>query len=177
MRTGKVVLSATAGLATLVVLVLAVGFTLPERHRATVRAQYRAPADVVYRTIIDVAAAPTWRTGVDSVQILSEQPLTWREHSGGGTLTMEMVEASSTRVVSRIADTSQGFGGTWIFEVVPDAEGTTLTITEDGEVYNPLFRVMSRFVFGHYSGLERYAADLGTKFGENVQAVRVESLP
>ena len=173
MRAMRAALFATVGLAVAAVLVVAVGYSLPEGHRATVRAHYRQSVDIVHRAIVDVSAAPSWRTGVDSVRILTEQPLRWREHSATGTLTMEMVETTSTRVVSRIVDTGQGFGGTWTFEIVPHANGTTLTITEDGEVYSPLFRVMSRFVFGHYSGLENYAADLGRRFGEDVQAVRV----
>lgn len=172
----KVVWTAVLGLLVLAVVVIAIGLALPERHRATVRAHYQEPVDTVYRTIIDVAAAPAWRTGVDSVQILSEQPLRWREHADWGTLTMEMVQADPTRVVSRIADASAGFGGTWTFEIMPDSGGTTLTLTEDGEVYNAIFRFMSRFVFGHYRGLESYAADLGRKFGEDVQVVRVARL-
>lgn len=166
--------AALAAIALLAVLLVAVGFALPERHRAVVRAHYAQPAEAVQHAILDVAAAPTWRSGVDSVQILSQQPLTWREHTDWGTLTMAIVEASPSKIVSRIVDTGQGFGGTWTFAVTPNAGGTTLTITEDGEVYNPIFRVMSKFIFGHYTGLEAYAADLGRKFGNEVEPERVE---
>ena len=166
-----------AVIALIAVLVVAVGFALPERHRAVVRAHYAQPVEAVHHAIIDVAAAPAWRAGVDSVHILSQQPLTWREYTEWGTLTMAMVETSSNRIVSRIADTSQGFGGTWTYHLMPDADGTTLTITEDGEVYNPIFRVMSKFVFGYYDGLENYAADLGRKFGEEAQVDRVALNP
>ena len=51
--------------------------------------------------------------------------------------------------VTRIADESLPFGGSWTYRVVGNEKGCTLTIREDGEVYNPLFRFMSRFVFGH----------------------------
>lgn len=173
-RRVRFVWAAVAAIVLLAVLVVALGFALPERHRAAVRAHYAQPVDAVHRAILDVAAAPTWRSGVDSVQILSQQPLTWREYSEWGALTMTMVETSSSRIVSRIVDTGEGFGGTWTFEVTPEAGATTLTITEDGEVYNPIFRVMSKFVFGHYTGLEAYAADLGRKFGNEVEPERVE---
>ena len=165
--------AAVAVIALLAGLVVAVGYALPERHRAVVRAHYAQPAEAVHHAILDVAAAPTWRSGVDRVQILSHQPVTWREYTDWGTLTMAMVETSSNRIVSRIVDTSQGFGGTWTYELTPDADGTTLTITEDGEVYNPIFRVMSKFVFGYYDGLENYAADLGRKLGEEARVERV----
>ena len=173
-RLVKFALAAVAVIVLLAVLVVAVGFALPERHRAVVRAHYAQPGEAIHHAIIDVAAAPTWRAGVDSVRILSQQPLTWREYSEWGSLTMTMVETSSNRIVSRIVDTGEGFGGTWTFELEPDAGGTTLTITEDGEVYNPIFRVMSRFIFGHYTGLEAYAADLGRKFGEGIEPLRVQ---
>lgn len=169
--------AAVAVIALLAVLVVAVGFALPERHRAVVRAHYAQPVEAVHHAIIDVAAAPTWRSGVDSVHILSQQPLTWREYTDWGALTMTIAESSASRTVSRIVDTGEGFGGTWTFEIEADAGGTTLTIAEDGEVYNPIFRVMSKFVFGHYTGLEAYAADLGRKFGEEVQVEPVGSTP
>jgi len=79
------------------------------------------------------------------------------------------------RIVARIADTSQGFGGTWTYEIEPAGAGATLTITEEGEVYNALFRFTSRFVFGHYSTMETYARSLGRKFGQDVTPVRVSA--
>ncbi len=39
---------------------------------------------------------------------------------------------------------------------MPAPQGSTLTITEDGEVYNPIFRFMSRFVFGHEATMAAY---------------------
>jgi len=34
--------------------------------------------------------------------------------------------------------------------------GTVLGITEHGEIYNPLFRFMARYVFGHEATLTAY---------------------
>ena len=42
-------------------------------------------------------------------------------------------------------------------------------ITEDGEVYHPLYRFMSRFVFGHTTTIDRYLTDLGRKLGHPVE--------
>ena len=39
-------------------------------------------------------------------------------------------------------------------------EGTALTITEDGEIYNPIFRVLSKVVFSPYATIDTYQADL-----------------
>ena len=60
----------------------------------------------------------------------------------------------------RIADPDLPFGGTWTYELKPDGGGTQLVITERGEVYNPIFRFMSRFVFSHTATMERFVASL-----------------
>ncbi len=65
------------------------------------------------------------------------------------------------------------FGGTWTFDIEPAGTGTQLTITEDGIVRNPIFRFVSRFVFGHYKTQETYLRDLAKKFGETVTAERL----
>jgi hypothetical protein len=70
------------------------------------------------------------------------------------------------KLVSRIADPKLPFGGTWTFEITPTAEGSTLRITENGFVTNPVFRFLSRFVFGHTGTIESYLKSLAKKFGE-----------
>jgi hypothetical protein len=71
-------------------------------------------------------------------------------------------------LVGRIADTNLPFGGSWTYELTPGAVGQTkLTITEDGEVYNPIFRFVSRFVMGHEATINRYLSDVGKRFPES----------
>jgi len=64
------------------------------------------------------------------------------------------------RLVNRIADPSLPFGGRWVYEIAPDADGAKLTITEEGQVYNPVYRFVSRFIMGHTRTIDRYIADL-----------------
>jgi hypothetical protein len=61
------------------------------------------------------------------------------------------------------------FGGAWTFDIAPDANGSNLRITEDGEVYNVIFRFMARYIFGHHASIETYLKDLGAKFHQEVQ--------
>jgi hypothetical protein len=68
--------------------------------------------------------------------------------------------------VTRIADPSLPFGGTWTYDLKPQGSGTELTITEDGEVYNPIFRFMSKFVFSQTATIEAYQASLKRKLSE-----------
>ncbi|HSR42141.1 MAG TPA: SRPBCC family protein, partial [Longimicrobiales bacterium] len=84
-----------------------------------------------------------------------------------GTMTIETVEAEvPTRLVTRIADEDLPFGGTWTYELEPTGDGRTrVTITEDGEVYNPVFRFMARFVFGHTATMDTYLDGLEARMG------------
>ena len=79
---------------------------------------------------------------------------------------VERSEAPRLLVV-RIADPDLAFGVTWRYEVAPAANGSTLTITEDGEIYNLLFRVMARFVFGYESTLVAYLTAADARLGSN----------
>jgi hypothetical protein len=68
------------------------------------------------------------------------------------------------RIVTRIDRSERAFGGTWTYELRPVATGTELTITEDGEVYNLIFRTLARFVFGHTATIDAYLRDLERQF-------------
>jgi len=76
-------------------------------------------------------------------------------------MTYEIVESQPPTLLKRaIADKSLPFGGTWTWNIQPAGEGSSVTITENGEVYNPIFRFVSRFVIGHTRGIDKYLAML-----------------
>ena len=93
-----------------------------------------------------------------------------RSLNEGQKITYELVEAAPPRRHQvRIADPKLPFGGTWTFQIEPAAGGSELRITEDGEIYNVIFRFMARFFFGYTATLETYLRDLGAKFGQPVE--------
>ena len=66
----------------------------------------------------------------------------------------------SARESSQVAGRgSQPVGNTYC----ASGSGTRVSITERGEVYNPIFRFLSRFVFGHTGTMETYLRDLARK--------------
>ena len=153
-------------LVALVGLVTLIGYSLPVAHTASRTASLTQPADRVYVALTDVQSYPQWRSDVKSVEDLAASPRRWREHGSNGDLTFEVVEANPPgRLVTRIADRDLPFGGTWTYELTPEGDGTRLTITEDGEVYNPIFRFMSRFVFGHTATMDQFLSDLKKRVG------------
>lgn len=166
---------AGGGLVAVALLVFLVGALLPVGHTASVRADVPAPPDTVWAAIADFASHPAWRDGVERMERRPDhegKPV-WREVSSFGTLDMLVEEAVPGRLlVTRIVGDGQPFGGSWTFRLEPAGEGTRVTVTEDGEVYNAFFRFMSRFVFGHYATLESYLRSLGRRFDAEVETVR-----
>ena len=152
-------------LAAAIVAVVIVGYLLPVRHEASVEARFDRPPAQVFAAITDVERYDEWRPDVSRVELLSPPPRTrWKESGSNGDITFEVEEAvPPLRVRTRIADPSLPFGGTWTYELSPDGPGTRVRITEHGEVYNPLFRFMSRFVFGHTATMNAYLDALGKR--------------
>jgi uncharacterized protein YndB with AHSA1/START domain len=169
------ILTVVGVLAAVVAIVVVVGMLLPKEHTARSHATFDAAPDSIWRVLTDVEAFPAWRGDVSRVELLppSNGHRSWREIGKNGTITFEEVAAEpSRRLVSRIADPNLPFGGSWTYDVVPDSNGTRVTITENGIVYNPVFRFMSRYVFGHHATQEAFLRSLGKKVGQNVTPVR-----
>ncbi len=164
-----------AALALLALIIIGIGATLPQAHSATRAAHFSQPPEVIWKTITTPEAFPSWRTSVKNVEPLPGRNghISWREiDSRGGAMPYEVVEwIPPSRLVTRIADPNLPFGGTWTYEIQPGngGAGSTLRITENGEVYNPFFRFVSRFIIGYHATMDGYLHALGKKFGETVR--------
>ena len=160
-------------LVALLVAIVVIGALLPNSHVAHSTAMYSAKPDAVWTAISDYKSYPQWRSDVRSVDVLPPKNgnPSWREHGSNGDIAYEIVESRPPmRLVTHIADPNLPFGGTWEYDLQPaPGGGSVLTITEHGEVYNPVFRFMSKFVFGHAATLEKFLRSLGRKFGEEVE--------
>jgi uncharacterized protein YndB with AHSA1/START domain len=155
-------------IAALVVIVVIIGYALPVKHRATAEATYKASPEALFALITNVEGFTAWRGGLTSAEVMpsADGRKRFREVSSDGTISylVEAVEPNR-RLVTRIDDKTLPFGGTWTYELLPAADGrTTLRITEDGEVYNPLFRFVSRFIMGHDGTIRKYLASVATRY-------------
>lgn len=145
------------GLVAIVVAAYAVGSALPSEHVAGVERVLAHSPDEIARRIRDVRGYERWR-GV-KVEILSEAPgrVRYRETGGDDTITFELSEQpGGRRFTSTILDQDLPFDGSWTIDLAPEGEATRVTIEERGRVKDPLFRFLSRFVFGHTSTMEAY---------------------
>ena len=155
----KIALWVLGALGGVVLLVCLIGWMLPVSHVASASATLSRPPEAVYAMVSEVASYPRWWSEMSRVEMLPpvEGRQRFRQHMGSDAVVIEVLEAAApSRFVTRIADPDQPFGGTWTLEIAPSGAGSTLRVTERGEVYNPLFRFVSRFVMGHTATIESF---------------------
>ena len=156
--------------ATAVVGVVAViGLSLPESHIVSRSAVLSAPPDTVWGLITNVREYPKWRKDVARVEQIAGVPhLKWREFTPHEKLTYEATTIQPTsHFVSQIVDKGIAFGGSWDYSIVPEGKGSKITITESGQVYNPLFRFVSEYVIGPTATLDKYLTALSARTGDS----------
>jgi len=150
----------------------AIGTFVPLDHSASMKATYRQSPETIWEVITDFPEAPSWRPEITSVERGEEvngHPV-WIEVSDFGPMPLEVAEMDPPRrMVLRIAGEDLAFGGTWTYDIRPEPGGASLTITEDGQIYNPIFRFMARFVFGYEATMGAYLKSLGLRFGEEAE--------
>lgn len=146
-----------ASIVALVAAIYGVGAMLPSEHVARVeRVVPHAPNEVAQR-VREVRGYERWR-GVQ-VEVLSEEPgrVRYRETNGDDAISFELVEQpGGRRFTSTILDQDLPFDGSWTIDLAPNGDATRVTIEERGRVKDPLYRFLSRFVFGHTSTMEAY---------------------
>lgn len=164
-----IVIGIVAGLLLLVGIMALIGSQLPKAHVASRSILlHRSPQDV-YAVVRDFSSAPKWRADVKRIDVDPQQsgPVYFREEGKHGTVNYELLEdVPAQRMVTRIRDTDLGYSGQWTYSFAPENGGTRVTIREDGEVSNVLFRFMSRYIFGQTATIDSYLASLARHFGE-----------
>ena len=144
-------------------LIALLGSRLPVQHVASRTTEFQQSPQQVWDVI---AGPPTWRPEVARYEIVTPDPQRkWIEYGQHGQkMTYEVVEADPPhKLVTRIADPHLPFGGTWTYEITPLSNGSSLTITENGEVYNPVFRFIARYIQGYTTTIDAYLKALHAK--------------
>jgi len=137
----KWVLLIAGGLVLIVAIVAVIGSLLPRDHTAgrtlTIR---RSPPEVwpVLTRTMNASSVP--------VDVLESDP--------------------PRRLVTRVNASEKMFGGTWTIAIAPAADGSTITVREDGWVANPIFRFVSRFVLGHHATMDGILKQVAKELGE-----------
>lgn len=166
----RLLLRIVLGTCLLLGAVLAIGYSLNEKHTAMREAALAAPPEVVWATITDFSNAANFRLQLSHVEVLpphNELPA-WREvERNGDSISYAVIERKPpARLVVRITGDSQPFGGTWTYELTPSGAGTRIRITENGEIYHPIYRFVSHLFLNQASTIEEYLHALETKHGK-----------
>ena len=164
-----IVAGVIGGLILLAGIVALIGSRLPKSHVASRSILLRKSPQEVYAVVRDFGSAAQWRSDVKQMEVETSSggPVYFREVGKNGTVNYELVEdVPAQRMVTRIRDTDLGYSGQWTYLFAPENGGTRVTIREDGEVSNVIFRFMSRYVFGQTATIDSYLTSLAKRFGE-----------
>ncbi len=172
----KWLLIALGAVVGIVAIVAGIGAMLPKAHVVRRSATFAQPPDSVWAVIADFGGQAAWRADIKSVERMADRDgkAVWREVSlRGDAVPYETTEIDAPRrLVRTIADPGLPYGGRWIYEVAPAPGGSTLTITEEGEVYNPVFRFVSHFFMDMGATADGYLTALGRRFGQTSTIVK-----
>ena len=162
----KIALIGVGTLLSLAILVIAIGALLPKTHRVTRSATFKATPEQLF-ALID--GPQTWRREVKKYELLgtANGHKRWQETDAHGqAVCYEAVEREEPKLLkTQIVTAGLPYSGTWTLRLEPRESATVLEITEQGEVYNPVFRFVSRFVIGQANTVERYFRDLQLAVG------------
>jgi hypothetical protein len=163
-----------AALLLLGAVVWAIGSMLPIQHRASASRLLAADADSVWRRIDRVGEWPTWQDL--TVELVAED--TVRVAQEGQVLLYHLDRSRRRTLVTEIVTPGLPFGGRWTWSVTPNESGSAVvTIVEDGEVYDPLFRFFGRFVFGHDRSIHAALDALEASFEHGLVGARAVTTP
>ena len=166
-----IIVGVIAAVVVLVGIVALIGSRLPKSHVASRSILLHRSPQEVYAVARNFEAVPKWRADVKRIDVDVREggPVHFREEGKHGTVNYALVEdVPASRMVTKILDTDLGYSGQWTYMFVPEDGGTRVTIREDGEVSNVIFRFMSRYVFGQTSTMDSYLNSLAKHFGEDV---------
>lgn len=166
-----IIVSVVIGLGLLLMLI---GFLLPRNHVATSRVDLKQPIDSVWAVVRALGNTPGFWPEIKSASRLPdvEGKENWNQTMKNGFALPLIIDEDQppNLLVTRIAAPNAPFGGVWRYQLESVDGRTRVTITEDGWVSNPMFRVISRLM-GHHATLDSFLKALAKKFGETATPV------
>ncbi|MBW2454588.1 MAG: SRPBCC domain-containing protein [Deltaproteobacteria bacterium] len=161
----SVVLAAAVVL--IVVVPWVIGALMDREHVGQGAAVVAAPIEEVWTTVSAFDKTSQWAPDFESVRRASDvKGLPSYEVSGDGySLTFTFTEVvPPERLVAKLEDHAQNYGGEWTYELSTVAGGTRIAITERGWTEPAYFRFML-WLFGYDTTIEGYLDGLQKKYG------------
>lgn len=150
------------------IVILAYGYSLPVEHQITMQRHYAKSADELWEVIADYRKYSQWRQNVYEVNEMPAKGVyeAWKEvDANGRSVAFEIVSYSpGIQMIIEVTDATLPYGGSLTFDLLPDATGTTVKLTENGKIDNLLLRVIAHFVTGYTSSMNAWFNSLDNKF-------------
>lgn len=157
-----------SAIAFLFLMVLIGGALTSPSHRIERSVEIGATPEVIYATITDFAATPSWRSDILKVEMLSkpgERPK-WREYDKdemNWAFEAEKMDPPNSLVI-RIAEPNPSVEGSWTISITPAGSGSRVTLVEEGIVHNLVFRFLGKLFFDQSATIDAYLEALRKKY-------------
>lgn len=147
------------------------GSRLPKTHVCASRIKLKARPEEIWETITDFGAHPLWRPGLSAVESGPEVDgcPSWFEVCAAKVRVQFALTENDPprRLATRLVGDKLPISSTWVYELRDVGDGTLLTITENDQVFSPLFRFFSRFVISYHGTMDVFLIALARRFGES----------
>jgi uncharacterized protein YndB with AHSA1/START domain len=152
-----------------IIALLIFGLLQPAEHSVTRSIILKQKPEAVFAMLDNAENLPSWSSMVTKVERIPDRdgrPATRQTMKFGMTVIATTLERKPpSRLVGRMEKEGGPVWGTWTYELVPEGEGCRVSITEDGEMKNPLFRALGR-LRGLDASIKTLLTDLARKLGE-----------
>lgn len=157
------------------VIMYLIGLLRPRTHTARTRLHLTSSPEPVWGVITDHEHWAEWQPGLKRVELLPEtEGMTALVAEGSwGEMPMRIEVSDPPRRFVTFLDGGT-FSGRWTWELEAAPEGgTVVSLREDGEVGNPLFRTTTIFHDNHKSMLGALRG-LAARLGETAEPAKVD---
>jgi hypothetical protein len=154
----------------LVSLAAVVGCFVAPGHVATRTLTLKQSPEAVWGVVRSGESWPQWWDILKTAERLPDRDgqEVWRLVYKDGNkfqLRVETCEAPC-HLALRIDDEGALFGGTWSYAIRRADGGSEVALTENGEIYNPVVRLMSKFLMDPHMYIDMHLKALAAKLGE-----------
>jgi len=146
------------------------GLLQPVKHSVTRSIRLNEKPEIVFAAVDNFDDLPNWSTSVLKVERLPARDgkSAARVTMKWGNMQMVMTQLERTPPTRLVVSAAKEGGeplGTWTYELAGENGGCRVSLTEDGELKNPLYRAIGR-MRGLDANITQTLRDLAKKFGD-----------
>ena len=141
--------------------------SVSEQYAVSSMAYYNCDLKKLWDLATDFANQAAWRTGVIKIEKISDVSgrNIWKEfNSNGQVMKIETSEYSPMRrLVRRLINENEDGEIIWIYDFAEVGEVSTLTVSEQGKLLNPILKLISKFNSSKTKVLNMYFQDIANE--------------